>query len=416
VSSAAPYEDLTPADFDATLDFAATGGYALKGYERFAKIKRTRDGLWRVASPMVAQQYRLNVGTIVEDPVLKVRLVRARPRSEQGSSTYTGPLARGGRVLGEIEEYFLETLRPGDTFLFGGEILALQAIVENEALAMRSPGDAPKVPSFMGGKFPLSTHLAARVRQMLASPETWTGLPEPVAEWLRLQRARSTLPPRDALLVETFPRGGRFFMVIYPFEGRLAHQTLGMLLTRRMERAHLRPLGFVANDYALAVWSLADLGTRAANGESSLAALFAPDMLGDDLEEWLRESALMKRMFRNCAIIAGLIERRYPGKEKTGRQITVSTDLIYDVLHRHQPDHVLLRAARADAATGLLDIERLGQMLGRVEGQIVHQNLAKISPLAVPVLLEIGREPVYGEAQDHILAEAAETLVADAMG
>ena len=416
VSSAAPYEELTRSDFDATLDFAATGGYALKGYERFAKIKRTKEGLWRVANPMVAQQYRLNIGTIVEDAVLKVRLVRAKPRREAGSVSYTGPLARGGRMLGEIEEYFLETLRPGDTFLFGGEILALQGIVENEALVMRAPGDAPKVPSFMGGKFPLSTHLAARVRQMLASPESWTGLPEQVAEWLRLQRSRSTLPPRDALLIETFPRGGRHFMVIYPFEGRLAHQTLGMLLTRRMERAHLRPLGFVANDYALAVWSPSDLGARAATGEASLDALFAPDMLGDDLEEWLRESALMKRMFRNCAIIAGLIERRFPGKEKTGRQITVSTDLIYDVLHRHQPDHVLLRAARADAATGLLDIERLGQMLRRVEGRIVHQALEKISPLAVPVMLEIGREPVYGEAQDHILAEAAETLVADAMG
>jgi ATP-dependent Lhr-like helicase len=416
VSSAAPYEDLTREDFEATLDFAATGGYALKSYERFAKIKRTNEGLWRVANPTVAQQYRLNIGTIVEDAVLKVRLVRAKPQRVAGQPTYTGPLARGGRVLGEIEEYFLETLRPGDTFLFGGEVLALQGIVENEALVRRAPGDAPKVPSFMGGKFPLSTHLAARVRQMLASPETFGGLPEPVAEWLRLQGLRSRLPPRDALLVETFPRGGRHFMVIYPFEGRLAHQTLGMLLTRRMERAHLRPLGFVANDYALAVWSLADVGARTLAGELSLDALFAPDMLGDDLEEWLRESALMKRMFRTCAIIAGLIERRFPGREKTGRQITVSTDLIYDVLHRHQPDHVLLRAARADAATGLLDIERLGQMLRRVEGRIVHQNLERISPLAVPVMLEIGREPVYGEAQDHILAEAAETLVADAMG
>ncbi|MBV9244773.1 MAG: DNA ligase-associated DEXH box helicase, partial [Methylobacteriaceae bacterium] len=259
-------------------------------------------------------------------------------------------------------------------------------------------------------------HLAARVRQLLAMPEAWVSLPEQVAEWLSLQQLRSVLPPADALLVETFPRAARHFMVIYPFEGRLAHQTLGMLLTRRMERAHLKPLGFVANDYALAVWSLADIGARAMNGLLSLDELFAKDMLGDDLEDWLQESALMKRMFRGCAIIAGLIERRFPGKEKTGRQVTVSTDLLYDVLRRHQPDHVLLRAARADAATGLLDVERLGQMLARVEGRIVHKDLERISPLAVPVLLEIGREPVYGEAQDTILAEAAETLVAEAMG
>ena len=415
VASAAPYADLTRADFQAVLEFAATGGYALKSYERFAKIKRTQEDRWRIASPMVAQQYRLNIGTIVEYEMLKVRLVRTRQRPPAGG-TYTGPLARGGRVLGQIEENFLETLRPGDTFLFGGEVLALQGIVENEALVMRVNNEAPRVPSYMGGKFPLSTYLAARVRRILSAPSEWGGLPEQVVEWLTLQQERSVLPQRDALLVETFPRAGRHFLVAYPFEGRLAHQTLGMLLTRRMERVHLQPLGFVANDYALAIWSLADVGARVRTGLVSLEALFAEDMLGDDLEEWLQESALMKRTFRTCAIIAGLIERRFPGREKTGRQVTISTDLLYDVLRRHQPDHILLRAARADAATGLLDIERLGQMLSRVQGRISHKHLERVSPLAVPVMLEIGREPVYGEAQDAILAEAAETLVEEAMG
>ena len=189
-----------------------------------------------------------------------------------------------------------------------------------------------------------------------------------------------------------------------------------MLLTRRMERARLRPLGFVANDYALAVWSRADVGARAANGLVSMDELFAQDMLGDDLEDWLQESALMKRTFRQCAIIAGLIERRFPGREKTGRQTTVSTDLVYDVLRRYEPDHILLRAARADAATGLLDLERLGQLLSRIAGRIIHKPLRRVSPLAVPVMLEIGREPVYGEARDEILAEAADVLVGEALG
>ena len=198
----------------------------------------------------------------------------------------------------------------------------------------------------------------------------------------------------------------RHYLVCYPFEGRLAHQTLGMLLTRRLERARLRPLGFVANEYALAVWGLGDVAARIAHGELSLAALFDEDMLGDDLEAWLAESALMKRTFRNCAIIAGLIERRFPGQEKSRRQVTISTDLVYDVLRSHQPDHVLLRAARADAATGLLDVRRLGEMLSRIKGRIVHKALDHVSPLAVPVMLEIGREAVYGEAADTLLAEA----------
>jgi ATP-dependent Lhr-like helicase len=324
-------------------------------------------------------------------------------------------LARGGRVLGQIEEYFLETLAPGDTFLFGGEVLALQGINEGEAFVSRAQSQAPKVPSYAGGKFPLSTYLAQRVRNLIASPRQWVGLPEQVREWLGLQRKVSSLPNAKDLLVETFPRGERFYLVAYPFEGRLAHQTLGMLLTRRMERLGLMPQGFVASEYALAIWCLNDVAGACASGTVSMDSLFDEDMLGDDLEEWLQESALMKRTFRNCAVIAGLIERRFPGKEKTGRQVTMSTDLIYDVLRRHQPDHILLRAARDDAATGLLDVARLSDMLLRIKGRIVHEALTRVSPLAVPVMLEIGREPIYGQAQDQILAEAAQELVREAM-
>jgi ATP-dependent Lhr-like helicase len=223
------------------------------------------------------------------------------------------------------------------------------------------------------------------------------------------------LPRAGDLLVETFPRAAKYYLVCYPFEGRLAHQTLGMLLTRRLERARLRPLGFVANEYALAVWGLGDVGLHIARGDLSLAKLFDEDMLGDDLEAWLAESALMKRTFRSCAIIAGLIEKRFPGEEKSRRQLTISTDLVYDVLRKHQADHILLRAARADAATGLLDIKRLGEMLSRIKGRIVHKALDHVSPLSVPVLLEIGRETVYGEASDSLLAEAADELVKEAM-
>ena len=407
VRAAAPYAQLTRADFDAALDFVATGGYALKAYERFAKIRQGKDGRWRITHPRVAQRYRMNVGTIVEADMIKVRLVRSRASGAL--------IPRGGRLLGEVEEYFIETLTPGDTFVFAGEILKYETLVEGEVYVSRSNATDPKVPAYEGGKFPLSTYLAARVRAILAEPQAWRGLPDQVREWLEIQEWRSLLPgPRD-LLVETFPRAAKHYLVCYPFEGRLAHQTLGMLLTRRLERMRLKPLGFVANEYALAVWGLGDLALRIERGELSLAKLFDEDMLGDDLEEWLAESALMKRTFRTCAIIAGLIERRFPGEEKSRRQLTISTDLVYDVLRKHQPDHLLLRAARADAATGLLDVRRLGEMLSRIEGRIVHKGLDHVSPLSVPVLLEIGRETVYGEASDAILAEAADELIKEAM-
>jgi ATP-dependent helicase Lhr and Lhr-like helicase len=411
IRTAAPFAGLTRADFDAVVDFVATGGYALKVYERFAKIRPGKDGRYRISHPRIAQQYRLNVGTIVEETMIKVRLVRSR-HTGQGP---TGVIARGGRILGELEEYFIEGLTPGDTFVFSGEILRFEALAEDEAYVSRAHSDDPKVPAYAGGKFPLSTYLAARVRALISEPRAWTALPAQVREWLGIQQWRSRVPLPGELLVETFPRADKNYLVCYPFEGRLAHQTLGMLLTRRLERARLRPLGFVANEYALAVWGLGDPAFAIGNGELSLARLFDHDMLGDDLEAWLAESALMKRTFRQCAIIAGLIERRAPGEEKNKRRMTISTDLVYDVLRRHQGDHILLRAARQEAAVGLLDIKRLGTMLGRIKGHIVHKALDHVSPLAVPVMLEIGRESVYGEASESLLAEAEAALVNEAM-
>jgi ATP-dependent Lhr-like helicase len=287
---------------------------------------------------------------------------------------------------------------------------------DNEAFVSRAVAQNPKIPSYMGGKFPLSTYLAERVRRIMDSPDEWGKLPNQVSDWLRLQRDFSVLPRRDSLLVETFPRGTNNFLVCYPFEGRLAHQTLGMLLTRRLERMRARPLGFVASEYALAVWGLGDLSALIRTNRLSLDELFDEDMLGDDLEAWLDESALMKRTFRNCAIISGLIERRHPGKEKSGRQITMSSDIIYDVLYQHEPDHILIEATRRDAARGLLDIERLGNMLARIKSHIVHKPLHQISPLAVPVMLDIGKEPIFGEARESAMADAAEELLREAVG
>ena len=384
---AAPYRALSRSDFDRVVDFVATGGYALRRYERYHRLTRDEDGRYKVANPMVARQYRLNVGTIVEAPMIHVKL-------------------RRGRILGQVEEWFIEQLEVGDTFAFAGEILQFEGLRETTATVTRAASAEPSVPSYYGGKFPLSTYLAARVRQLLSDEERQRDLPPQVKEWLRLQRWRSVLPGPDDLLVETFPRGGKHYLVCYPFEGRLAHQTLGMLMTRRMERAGYRPMGFVASEYALAVWSLHEV--------IDPDPLFGEDMLGDDLEEWLAESNLMKRTFRNVAVIAGLIERRHPGQEKTGRQLTISSDLIYDVLRQYEPDHILLRATYADAATGLLDIQRLATMLARVQGRITHRVLDRVSPLAVPLMLEIGREPVHGEATDDLLEEATEALIEEA--
>lgn len=406
IISASPYADLSWETFERALDFVATGGYALRTYERYAKIRKNADGLWRVSNPVYATQYRLNIGTIIESPVLNVRLVRKG----------RGATGRGGPVLGQVEEYFLETMKQGDTFMFGGRVLRFEGIHENECLASEARAEDPRIPAYAGGKFPLSTFLAEGVRAMLDDAARRAHLPDQVRDWLAIQAEKSVLPKRDELLIETFPRGQRFYFVAYPFEGRLAHQTLGMLLTRRLDRLGAKPLGFVATDYSIAIWCLEDIGAMIGAKKLSLAKLFDEDMLGDDLEAWLNETYLLKRTFRACAVIAGLIERRHPGKEKSGRQVTVSADLIYDVLRAHEPDHILLEATRDDAARGLLDIQRLGDMLARIKGHIRLQRLDQISPLAIPVMLEIGKESVSGAADEELLKEAAEDLIADAMG
>ena len=394
VRATGPYASLSRRDFDDVLDFVETGGYALSGYERWHKLFRDSEGRVHVRNARIARQWRMNLGTIVEQPVLKLRLV--------GRSGHPGP------YLGEVEEYFVTMLTPGNTFMFAGRLLRFLRVHEMVVEVAEGGTGDPMVPAWAGSRMPLTTNLADRVRAMLQTPGSWGALPAPVQEWLSLQTARSRLPGRADLLVETFPRGDRWYLVAYCFEGRNAHQTLGMLVTRRMERYGMAPLGFVATDYVLACWS--------ANQPTDLARLFEQDMLGDDVESWMAESSMLRRTFRNVAVIAGLIERNHPGAEKSRKQVTMNTDLIYDVLRRHEPDHILLRATRADAASGLTDLGRVAGMLRRIDGRVTHMALSRVSPLAVPVLLEIGRESVRTTGAEEMLLAEAEALVAEATG
>ena len=177
VNTAAPYAALTRADFDAVVDFVATGGYALKAYDRFAKIREGKDGRWRIANPNVAQRYRLNVGTIVEADMLKVRLVRSRGAERRSP--------RGGRCSAKSRSISWRRMVPGDTFVFAGEILKYEALVENAVYVSRATAEDPKVPAYEGGKFPLSTYLAARVRSIVAHPQEWRELPPAGARMAR---------------------------------------------------------------------------------------------------------------------------------------------------------------------------------------------------------------------------------------
>ena len=398
VITARPYRDLSRADFDDTLNFVTDGGYALRAYDRYKRLVTLGDGRRGIADQHHAKRYRMNIGTIVESTTLKVRL---------GNGF--------GKALGEVEELFANGLRPGDTFIFAGRLLEFVKIDETSLICRRAAKTVrePAVPAYGGGRLPLTANLADRVRIMFEDPSGWPKLPDPVREWLQLQEMKSRLPSADKLLVETFPRGDRTYLVAYCFEGRNAHQTLGMLLTKRLERFGYAPLGFVASDYCIATWSL-----RVPETAAQVQELFDQDMLGDDLEAWMDESTMLKRTFRKCAVIGGLIDQNVMGPNRTRRQVTFNNDIIYDVLRRHEPNHVLLRATRHDAAGGLTDVGRLADMLVRFQDKIDHIHLPRVSPLAVPVMLDIGKEGVASasSAPDEILDQSAARLIDEAIG
>ena len=387
VRSALPYSALDDALFRRVLEFIRDGGYALRAYDRFRRLAEDGDGHWRVSHPRFVTQHRMNAGIIVEATMLTVRF-------------------RNGRSLGKVEEGFAATLTPGDTFFFAGLSLEVERI-DTEDLLVRATSRPARIPTYGGARMPLSTNLADRVRRFLATPAEWARFPDDVREWLEIQDARSILPRPDQLLVETFPREGRHYMVAYSFEGWNAHQSLGMLVTRRMETEGLAPLGFVANDYAIATYSLSPV--------TYPARLFSADILEDEFVDWVERSHLLKRAFREVAVIGGLVERQHPGKRKTGRQVTFSTDLIYDVLRKYEPEHVLLRAAWDDARARMTDVGRLASLLDRAADTMVHVDLPRVSPLAVPVLVLIGRERVSTAGADDALLIEAEALAAEAM-
>ena len=387
VREAAPYSTLSAETFDRVLGFVATGGYALRAYDQYKRLTEGPDGLWRVSHPRFITQFRLNAGIIVEAPMLTVRF-------------------RNGRSLGKIEEGFAATLSPKDTFFFSGLSLEVEG-VKGEDLIVRASSRPARIPTYGGARMPISTNLADRVRHFLHEPEQWPRFPDDVRDWLEMQRRRSSLPAPEKLLIETFPREGRHYMVVYSFEGWNAHQSLGMLVTRRMETAELQPIGFVASDYAIATYSLKPV--------TDPRPLFSPDILEHEFVDWVQESALLKRAFREVAVIGGLVERQHPGKRKTGRQVSFSTDLIYDVLRRYEPSHLLLEAAWSDAKARMTDVGRLGRLLDTAARRIEHVTLERVSPLAVPVLVLIGRERVAQGTVDDALLIEAEALVAEAM-
>ncbi|AUH33414.1 ligase-associated DNA damage response DEXH box helicase [Paracoccus tegillarcae] len=387
VRTAGPYADLTRSDFDACLDFAATGGYALRAYDRWQRLM-LRDGLWRLRDPRAARDLRMNIGTIVDAEMLKVRL-----------------RGRGGTPLGEVEEAFAASLEPGDTFLIGGQTVRYEGLREMVVEVTKQPTRQPKIAVYSGLKLATSTQLSHRVQALIGDPTRHAALPADTGDWLALQARVSALPRAGVLVSESFPHQGRWHFALYGFAGRNALQTLGLLMTRMMEEAGLGPLGFLSTDYALLIWSLDPVRDP--------VPLLDRAGLRAGLGDWLASNAVMKRTFRNVATVAGLIHRNLPGKRKSGRQATFSSDILYDTLRKYDPDHLMLRITADEARRGLVDFDRIEDMLDH-SPRHDHRMLDRVTPLAAPLLLEVGRVPIAGQGRERLAEAEAAALMAEA--
>ena len=382
-----PYRNLQMGKFLEVLEFVKNGGYSLKNYDQYSKIGLNKQNLYTIKNKNIRNKYRLNVGTIVESYMLKVKL--------------------GNRTLGQVEEWFIEGLNQGDTFLFGGRVLEYQYLSNNNVIVRTTKDQQPKIPSYAGGRLPLSSELSFQVRSLISKEKNWKNLPSQISEWLKLQLKFSNIPSPEKLLVEIFPRKiknkKRYFLICYSFEGRNANQTLGFLISKRMQRMGYKPIGFVATEYALAIWSM--------NMVEDINILLSDDIMLDDLYEWLEETPLLKKNFRDAAIISGLIERIIPGQKKTGKQIMFNSDLIFDVLKKHEPNHLLLQVARQDSYRGLIDLDRLSEFLKRIKKNIILKKLNQISPLAIPLILEINRQTIdKSEVNEYFLQELEQQM------
>lgn len=384
VLNASPYSGVDESTFTQLFSFTQDGGYALQAYERYLRLV-DENGLYSPANKRVIMRHRQNIGTIIEAGRLKVKRLRR---------------AHQGKIIGEVEEYFAQQLSKGDSFYFAGETLVFEGIRDMIVEARPGKGKEPKIPSYQGGQMPLSTYLADAVRALINDPSAWLELPKLVREWLRLQQAFSSLPSLQKLLIEQFPFRGANTTLFYTFEGRKANQTLGMLITRRMEKRDLKPLSFSITDYGLSISSVAKIEL------SHIAALFTPSILGDELEDWMLEASMLKRSFREVAVVSGLIEQQYHSNKKTMRQVTFSTDLIYDTLREYDPDHILLKVTRDNAQRELLDIDRTSALLFRYYESYTFNALEKPSPMSIPIVLSVRSEQLTGAGTQALLEQA----------
>ena len=386
IKTSFPYKNLDIITFNKVLEFVKNGGYSLKHYKEFNKIKKNIKGNYEVLDKKLIHKYRMNIGTIVESDLINVYLKNKK--------------------LGKIEEYFVQNLVRGDTFLFAGEVLEY---LENNVKGIsvkKSKNKYPKIPSYVGGRLPLSTKLSRHVIELINNYKNFN-MPPHIEEWLQKQEEYSMLPPSKGLLIETFTRNNfgfrKNYLVAYTFQGRSANQTLGLVVLNKMLKLNLKPIAFTATDYALVVWSEIKC--------NDVEKLFENRNFFQGFNQWLENTSLIRKHFKDVAVISGLIDKNYPGYIKTHKQIKFNSDLIYEVLKKYERNHILLKSTKLEAMDDLLDYNKIKNYLLAIKNNIIHKNLKRVSPMSIPLLLEFNIEKVKEDNLIDIIEEENNLLL-----
>jgi ATP-dependent Lhr-like helicase len=360
------FAGLDEATWQAVLDFVVQGGQALAHYPDFQRVVLDDDGVYRVHDRRIALRHRLSIGTITSDGSVAVKMLR-------------------GGGLGSVEENFVSRLRRGDRFRFAGKLLELVRLEDMTAYVRRAKSGEGVVPKWMGGRMPLSTELGREVEATFAGQRTDPEL-RAMAALLELQARLSALPAPGTLLAES--RHGRDgqHLFVYPFAGRQVHEGLAALMSMRWGRVQRNSFGFAANDYGL-VLSPAKAQSL---DEDILRSLLSPENLLEDLHESLNLAELARRQFREIARVSGLLPPSLPGRApRSMRQLQASSGLLFDVLQRFDPGHLLLAQAEREVFTAQLEVRRLTQTLEDCATREIRLiQLASLGPLSFPLWAE----------------------------
>ena len=385
------YRDLTDDEWRWALDFVINGGNALRAYPEYRKVVADDAGVHRVPDRTIAKRHRMSVGTIVGDASVEVRFLR------------------GGRI-GTVEESFLSRLQPGESFVFAGRKLELVRVNEMVGYVRKSSSPNASITRWMGGRMPLSSELAAAVRELITSA-AHDEYDEPELLALRplfeLQKRWSIIPTQDELLVEAVQSREGHHLFVFPFAGRLVHTGLAALLAWRLARRQPLTFSLAANDYGFELLCPEPVEW---NGLID-ASLFSTEDLSEDIVHSMNAGEMARRRFREIARVSGLVFQGFPGAQKSMRQLQASSGLIYDVFARYDPDNLLLRQAREESLQQELELSRLRETLDSMQQRVLRfVRPTHVTPFAFPLLIERIREKLSTEKLADRVARMVKAL------